>query len=98
MRAAVFNSVSCGRCLACVKDFSLVFLDYGLLVVCAAITNIYVVFVENLAVSVIQGSETADVCLYVYAVGWIKPDYISLSVLVAILCVVSCWFLAFGVG
>ena len=29
---------------------------------------------------------SADVCLYVHTVGWIKPDYISLSVLASILC------------
>ena len=27
---------------------------------------------------------SADVCLCVHALGWIKPDYISLSVLAAI--------------
>ena len=40
----------------------------------------------------------SDVCLYVHTVGWIKPNYVSLSVLAAILRGVSCWFLAFGVG
>ena len=30
---------------------------------------------------------SANVCLYVHAVGWIKPNYISLSVLAAVLCV-----------
>ena len=33
---------------------------------------------------------SANVCLYVHAVGWIKPDYVSLSVLAAILCGMSC--------
>ena len=33
-----------------------------------------------------------------YTVGCIKPNYVSLSVLVSILGGVSCWFLAFGVG
>ena len=41
---------------------------------------------------------SAGVCLYFHAVGWIKPDYGSLSVIVAILCSVGCWFLAFSVG
>ena len=41
---------------------------------------------------------SADVCLYVHTVGWIKPNYVSLSVLAAVLCGVSCWFLAFGAG
>ena len=65
------------------------FLDYGLEVVCAAITNFYVVFVENLAVPVIfrkvfadeAQKLSADVCLYVHTVRWIKPNYVSLSVL-----------------
>ena len=35
----------------------------------------------------------ANVCLYVHTVRWIKPNYVSLSVLAAILCGVSCWFL-----
>ena len=42
-----------GGCLACLEDFSDAFLNYGLQVVCAAITNFYVVFVENLVVPVI---------------------------------------------
>ena len=29
---------------------------------------------------------SADVCLYVHTVRWIKPNYVSLSVLAAILC------------
>ena len=37
---------------------------------------------------------SADVCLYVHAVGRIKPDYVSLSVLAAVLCVVGYRFLA----
>ena len=41
---------------------------------------------------------SADVCLYVYSVGWIKPNYVSLSVLAVILRGVRCWFLEFGVG
>ena len=40
----------------------------------------------------------AGVCLYIHTVGWIKPNYVSLSVLTAILGGVSCWFLVFGVG
>ena len=63
-------------------------------------------FVENLAVAVIFRKVfndevqkfSADVCLYVHTVRWIKPNYVSLSVLAAILRGVSCWFLAFGVG
>ena len=41
---------------------------------------------------------SADVCLYVHTVRWIKPNYVSLSVLAAILRGVSCWFLAFVVA
>ena len=41
---------------------------------------------------------SSDVCLYGHTVGWIKPNYVSLSVLAAILRGVSYWFLAFGVG
>ena len=41
---------------------------------------------------------SADVCLFVHTVAWIKPDYVSLSVLAAIPCGVSCCFLAFSVG
>ena len=52
-------------------------LNYGLSVVCVAITDFYVVFAENLVVPVIfrkmftdEISELyADVCLYVHAVG-----------------------------
>ena len=81
-------------------------MNYGLQVVYAALTNFYVAFVENFAVQVIFWKMfadqvlklSADVCLYVHAVRWIKPNYVSLSVLAAILCGVSCWFLAFGVG
>ena len=40
---------------------------------------------------------SADVCLYVHAVGRIKPNYVSLSVLAAVLCGVSCSFLPFSV-
>ena len=39
---------------------------------------------------------SADICLYVHIVRWIKPNNVSLSVLAAILCGVGCWFLAFG--
>ena len=41
---------------------------------------------------------SADVCFYVNTVRWIKPNYVSLSVLAAIPCGVSCCFLAFSVG
>ena len=40
---------------------------------------------------------STDVCLYVHAVGRINPNYVSLSVLAAVLCGVSCRFLAFSV-
>ena len=40
---------------------------------------------------------SADVCLYVHAVGRIKPNYVSLSVLATVLCCVSYRFLAFSV-
>ena len=40
---------------------------------------------------------SADVCLYVHAVGRIKPNYVSLSVLAAVLCGVGYRFLAFSV-
>ena len=40
---------------------------------------------------------SADVCLYVNAVGRIKPNYVSLSVLAAVLHDVSDRFPAFGV-
>ena len=58
------------------------FLNYGLWVVCAAITNFYVVFVENLVVLVIfrkiftdeVQKLSADVCLYVQAAGRMKPN------------------------
>ena len=80
-------------------------LNYGLQVVCAAITDFYVVFVEDLVVPMIfrkmfadEVQElSADVCLYVHAVGRIKPNYVSLSVLAAVLCGVSYRFLAFSV-
>ena len=80
-------------------------LNYGLQVVCAAITDFYVVFVEDFVVPVIfrkmfadEVQElSADVCLYVHAVGRIKPNYVSLSVLAAVLCGVSYRFLAFSV-
>ena len=41
---------------------------------------------------------SAFVCLFVHALRWIKPDNVSLSVFAAILCGVSCWFLAFSAG
>ena len=80
-------------------------LNYGLQVVCAAITDFYVVFVEDLVVPMIfrkmfadEVQELfADVCLYVHAVRLIKPNYVSLSVLAAVLCGVSYRFLAFSV-
>ena len=80
-------------------------LNYGLQVVCAAITDFYVVFVEDFVVPVIfrkmfadEVQElSADVCLYVHAVGRIKPDDVSLSVLAAVLCGVGYRFLAFSV-
>ena len=64
-------------------------LNYGLWVVCAARTNFHVVFVENFAALVIFWEMftemiqklSANVCLYVHAVGWIKSNYVSLSVL-----------------
>ena len=60
--------------LACFEDFSVVLLNYGLKVVCAAITDFYVVFVENLVVAVIFRKMfidkvqklSADVCLNVH--------------------------------
>ena len=59
-------------------------LNYGLEVVCAALTDFYVVFVENLVVWVVFWKMftdevqklSADVCLYVHAVGRIEPDYV----------------------
>ena len=94
-----------GGCLACVEDFSVALLNYGLQVVCAAIADLYVVFAENLVVPVIFWKMftdevqklSADVCLYVHAVGRIKPNYVSLSVFAAVLCAVSYRFLAFDV-
>ena len=94
-----------GGCLACFEDFSVVILNYGLQVVCAAITDFYVVFVENLVVPVIfrkmfideAQKLSADVCLNVHAVGEIKPNYVTLPVLAAVLCGVSYRFLAFSV-
>ena len=61
-----------GGCLACLEDFSVLFLNYGLQVVCAAITKFYVIFVENLVVPVIFRKVftdevqklSADVCLH----------------------------------
>ena len=78
-------------------------LNYGLKVVCAAITDFYDVFIENLAVPanfrkmVIDEAQklSANVCLN--AVGRVEPNYVSLPVLVAVLCGVICRFLAFSV-
>ena len=39
---------------------------------------------------------SAGVCLYVHAVGRIKPNYVSLSVLAAVLCGVSFSFVTAG--
>ena len=80
-------------------------LNYGLQVVCAGITDFCVVFVKDLVVPMIFRKMfadevqklSADVCLYVHAVGRIKPNYVSLSVLTAVLCGVSYRFLAFSV-
>ena len=67
-----------GGFLACFReDFSVVLLNYGLKVVCAAITDLNVVCVENLVVPVIFRKMfidevqklSADVCLNVHAVG-----------------------------
>ena len=84
-------------CLACSEDFSVVLLNYGLQVVCAAITYFYVVFVEDLVVPVIFQKMftdevqklSADVCLYVHAVRRIKPNYVSLSFRAAVPCGVT---------
>ena len=48
-------------CLACFKDFSVVLPNYGLQVVCAAITDFYVVFVENLVPVIFQKMFTDEV-------------------------------------
>ena len=40
---------------------------------------------------------SADVSLYVHVVGWMKTNYVSLSVLAAVLYSVSYRFLAFSV-
>ena len=39
---------------------------------------------------------SADVCLNVHAVGRVEPNYVSLPVLAAVLCGMSCRFLAFS--
>ena len=60
--------------------------------------------VENLVVPVIFGKMfidevqklCVDVCLNVHAVGRVEPNYVSLPVLAAVLCGVSCRFLAFS--
>ena len=60
-----------GGCLACFEDFSVVLLNYGLQVVCAAIAYLYIIFVENLVVPdfsenvCLRGSETLCRCLFV---------------------------------
>ena len=41
---------------------------------------------------------SADVCWYIHAEGHIKPNYVSLSVLAAVLYSVSYRFLALSVG
>ena len=40
---------------------------------------------------------SADVCLYVHAVGWVEPNYVSLPVLAAVLFGVRYRFLALSV-
>ena len=40
---------------------------------------------------------SADVCLNVHAVGRVEQDYVSLSLLAAVLCGVICRFLALSV-
>ena len=80
--------------LACFEDFSVV------------LQHFHVVFVENFAVPVIFRKMftdevqklSADVCLYIHAEGRIKPNYVSLSVLAAVLYGVSYRFLALSVG
>ena len=69
------------------------FLNNCLKVVGAAVTYFYGVFIEDFVVAVFLREMLADqvqkfssdVCLYVHAVGWIKPNDISLPVLAAIL-------------
>ena len=39
---------------------------------------------------------SADVCVDVHAVGRVEPNYVSLPVLAAVPCGVSCSFLAFS--
>ena len=93
------------KCILLVSRIFQLFLNYGLQVVCAAITNFYIVFVENIVVLVIFRKMftdkvqklSANVCLYIYAVRRIKPNYVSLSVLTAVLYGVSYRFLAFSV-
>ena len=80
-------------------------LNYGFKVVCAAITDFYVVFVENLVVPVIFWKMfidevqklSADVCLNVHSVGRVEPNYVSLPVLEVVLCGEICRFLALRV-
>ena len=82
------------------RTFLLWLFNYGLLVVCATITDFYVVFVEDLFVPMIFLKKmftdkvqklSANVCFYIHAVGQIKPNYqyVSFSVLAAVLCSVS---------
>ena len=40
---------------------------------------------------------SSDVCLNAHAVGRVEPNYVSLPVLAAVVCSVSCRFLAFSV-
>ena len=69
------------------------FLNNCLKVVGAAVTYFYGVFIEDFVVAVFLWEMLADqvqkfssdVCLDVHAVGWIKPNDISLPVLAAIL-------------
>ena len=77
------------------------FLNDGLYVVCAGITNFYVVFVDLVALLTLLTLLFTDevqklsayVYLYIHAVRRIKPNYVSLSVLYG----VSYRFLAFSV-
>ena len=67
-------------------------------------TDFYVVFVEKLVVPVSFWKMVIDEVqklsangwLYVHAVGWVEPNYLSLPVLAAVLCYVSYRFLAFS--
>ena len=72
---------------------------------CAAITDFYVVFVEELVVPMIfrqmfideVQKVSADVCLNVHALERVEPNYVSLPVLAAVRCTCICicirvWF------